>query len=793
MKRSNVRARFLCGLLALLLLFVSTEGTRGSQVPFIPNHGQIDSYVVYYAKSAFGTLYVTDDDALVYTFAVLDGHEWRTLAIREKFPGSTSSGWIGAEESGTRVHLFLGDDPARWRSDLPTYRRIVRKDLYPGIDLELRVKGRSVEKIFHVGPGADPGSIRTRVRGASRLSSSRTGCLDLRTPFGGVRFSAPKAHQTIGGERRPVRVQYVILGPDYGFLVGDYDPAHPLFIDPLISSTFLGGGADEEPYAFIVSNAGIPTVAGWTQSTDFPVDPLCYDTTYNGGGFDVFISGFDEDLSELLYSTFLGGTNDEIVSALCANEASGICYVTGWTNSTDFPSTSGAYDTSLSYLEDGFVAGFDTEFGTLHFSTFLGGTSYDFPYGVAIGPGQDVYVTGTTYSTEFPVTPDAYDTTHFGNKTFVSRLSGSLDELRASTLLGGSQGAEAPCDVAFVSGSNEVLVAGWTSSPDFPVTAGAFDEFYSGEGDIFVSSLNDSLTDLIASTFLGGDQPDAPESMVLDSSGNVVLAGATGSTDFPTTEYAYDTSYSGGDRDGFVSVLQVGLGDLIASTYLGASEFDRAYGVCTGDSGDLYVAGQTSSPDFPRTFEAFDTTFNGGDDAFACRVSSDLTVVLASTYLGGVDQDLACGLWVDGTGHVLVAGQTQSQDFPVTPFAYDTLASGGAEVFVSKFDRDLSGYAVMETFGDMEGLTLWVQESPLFRGHARIRFSCPSRSRVSVTVYGRTGRVVKVLLDREMDAGIHALGWSGRDENGQSVSSGVYFIRLETEGHAATGKLLLLR
>jgi len=376
-------------------------------------------------------------------------------------------------------------------------------------------------------------------------------------------------------------------------------------------------------------------------------------------------------IDPLLASTYLGGSDWDEALAL-ALDGDGNVYVAGWTYSSDFPTTAGAYDASYNGYgyEDVFVSKLSSDLSTLLASTYLGGGSYDKVYALALDGQGNVYVAGYTHSSGFPTTDGAYDTSHNAyDDAFVSKLSSDLSTLLASTYLGG--GSYDGALALALDGQGSVYVAGWTSSSDFPTTAGAYDTSHNGYYDVFVSKLSSDLSDLLASTFLGEGDDDYARALALDGQGNVYVAGYTHSSGFPTTDGAYDTSHNG-YYDVFVSKLSSDLSTLLASTFLGGGNWDEAYALALDGDGNVYVAGYTESSDFPTTDGAYDTRLDGDGDAFVSKLSSDLSTLLASTYLGGGSYDKVYALALYGVGNVYVAGWTYSFDFPTSAGAYDT-------------------------------------------------------------------------------------------------------------------------
>ena len=496
----------------------------------------------------------------------------------------------------------------------------------------------------------------------------------------------------------------------YSFTVASYDKSHDLIIDPLLASTFLGGSSNyDDGFSLALDASGNVYVTGYTESSNFPTTSGAYNTSYNGG-VDVFVSKLNSGLSSLLASTFLGGSGLDIGYSL-ALDTSGNVYVTGWTLSTDFPTTSGAYDTSQNVSYDVFVSKLNGGLTSLLASTYLGGSDADYAKSLVVDSNGNLYVIGYTQSSDFPTTTGAYDTSSNNYDMFISKLSGDLTSLYASTYLGpfGSAGYTGTSMAMAIDSVGNIYVTGITTSSDFPTTVDAYDTSANDTnyGDGFVSKLNNNLTNLLASTYLGGSGYDTCTSITLDSSGNIYVTGETWSSDFPTTTGVYDNTYNGsyGDWNIFVSKLNGDLTNLVASTFLGISSYGAyvryiSAVVSIDSSGSVYIAGHTQASDFPTTTGAYDNSHNGNyDDVFIAKLNDSLSSLFASTFLGGSSSggEYPQSIAIDSNGNIYVAGITHSSDFPTTTGSYDTSYNGGGDVFVSKLDGNLSATTTTPT------------------------------------------------------------------------------------------------
>ena len=674
---------------------------RYVQLPlyFEPNLGQTGAPVQFLARTGGYTLFLTPGEAVMVLsrrqqplFRHAPPPPAERAVVRMRIEGAAATAPVaGLERQPGISAYFLGNDPARWRPEVPHYARVEYEQVYPGVDLVYYGDHRQVEYDFVVAPGADPGRIQLAYQGAAlRLDAS--GDLVLATPLGELKQLKPRVWQQLGGKRVEVAASYRLAGRSVGVEVASYDRRQPLVIDPVLSySTYLG--TIDWATGIAVDSAGAAYVAGYTDSAYFPV-PNGYQAT-EGGGVDAFVVKLNPNTGNgavtLAYSTYLGGSADDEALAV-AVDSSGAAYVTGWTLSTNFP-TVNAYQATLPGAEDAFVTKVNAYNGTgaitLAYSTYFGGATGDVEgEAIAVDAAGAAYVAGTTGSPNLP-TLNAFQTKAGGGQdAFVTKFgaysgTGTV-ALAYSTYLGGS-GDDYASGIA-VDSTGAAYVSGWTLSTNFP-TANPYQSSLHGDEDAFVAKLNSS-GGAVYSTYLGGSGDEEAYAIAVDSTGAAYVAGETGSADFPTLN-AYQASLGGG-QDAFVTKLNPYGGSgpvtLAYSTYLGGSNGDSALAIAVNAAGAAYVTGWTLSPNFP-TGNPYQASLDGSEDAFVTKLNpyggtGPLTLAY-STYLGGGGADEAFAIAVDSTNAVYVAGSTDSVDFPIAN-AYQPGLSVGQDAFVTK-------------------------------------------------------------------------------------------------------------
>jgi Bacterial Ig-like domain (group 3)/MBG domain (YGX type)/Beta-propeller repeat len=655
---------------------------------FEANEGQTDHRVRFLSRSAGQTLFLTSEEAVLAPRA---GHPVRMKLAAAK-AGVTV---LGIDQLPGKSNYFLGNDPAEWHANVPTYAKVRYEQIYPGVDLLYYGNQRELEYDFVISPGADPAQIRLAIEGAEKIWIDADGNAVLHCPSGDIRLLRPRLYQEILGVKKEIKGGFILKGHELRFVIAQYDHHEPLVIDPvLVYSTYLGGSGVDLARGIVVDSAGSAYVAGYTGSTNFPLSATSEQGTFAGGTYDVFVAKLTPGGDALVYSTFIGGNNDDVANGL-AVDASGNVYVTGTTSSTNFPTSAGAFQTTFAFGGDAFVTKLNATGNALVYSTYLGGSGVDTATSIAVDSFGSAYVTGQTQSVNFPTTPGVFQTSnHGGTDAFVTKLNPAGTALVYSTYLGGT-GSDSGFGIA-IDASGNAYIAGETASTDLPGVASTSVQSTNGGGnDAFVAELNTAGSALIYCTYLGGSGTDLALGIALDSTGNAYVTGYTSSTNFPVSAGAFQTT-NGGGFDAFAAKLDPGGTALVYSTYLGGSGTDTAAAIAVDSSGNAYVAGGTASTNFPGVgASSLQPAYGGGSsDAFVAELNPAGSALVYSTYLGGSGQDVAASIALDSANNIYLGGYTASTNFPLgaTP-VQSTYGGGSFDAFVAKLSSTSPGAA----------------------------------------------------------------------------------------------------
>jgi len=631
----------------LPLSFEANQGQSDGEVRFL-SHGK--GYSVFLAKKEMVLALAREKRCSgakagprVLAKSCKGDFDVRTDVVRMGLVGASDAEIRGEEELPGKVNYFIGSDAAKWKSDVPTYAKVKYAQVYPGVDLVYYGNQRQLEYDFVVAPGANASKILIRFGQETGLRIAANGDLMMRTGEGTARFYKPVVYQETGGERRSVTGTYRMMARNtVGFAIGNYDRSLPLVIDPVLAySTFLGASPDNifdasgsVAHGIAVDADGSAYVVGSTYDSNFPITSHAYQKTKGSPGSTTFVTKFNAAGSALVYSTYLGGS----------------------------------------------------------------GPLNEMGLAIAIDSAKNAYVTGSTSSTDFPVTTAAYQATDPAalnvSTAFVAKLSSTGTKLLYSTYLGGTGGDRG--NAIAVDASGNAFVAGVTHSADFPVTAGAFQQSYgpaagTGGGSGFVTKLNPDGTGLVYSTFLGGTgqgslnfplDGDAANGIAVDSAGNAYVSGTADSLDFPVTSGAYQTTNQAG-RAAFITKLNPGGSEEVYSTFISGNGGEFGNGIAIDGAGAAYIAGNTQSSNFPIS-----AGLSRQGNLFVLKLHPDgASVDYANQFGSGYGGSSASGIAVDAAGHAYVTGTAISPvDFPSTGDGYGQISHGSGVVFVVKFD-----------------------------------------------------------------------------------------------------------
>ncbi len=719
---------------------------------FEANHGQTDARVRFLSRGPGYTVYLADTEAVLS----LRGSAKRTNAecrmqnadcrLQNRRPGGTRARarqienrkskienhvlrmrLVGAERRPRVdalerlpgvVNYLMGNDPKKWRTQIPTYAKVRFRGVYPGVDLVYygSESGR-LEYDFVVAPGADPKQIRLAFQGADKTVVDPAGDLVLRAGTQEVRFRKPAVYQEIAGRRVAVAAGWA-LGSGFrlqgsgfraaresnrkskienrksaSFALAAYDRRRPLVIDPvLVYSTYLGGSEWEKAYALVVDAAGCVYVAGATHSADFPTTPGGFLAAAAGS----FVTKLNAAGSALLYSTYMEGAAGGM-----AVDASGCAYVAGEATLDQLPITPGAYQDEINGFSDAYLVKLSAAGDAVLYGTYLGGTEDEQATDVAVDAAGCAYVAGATGSDDLPTTPGAFD--RYGPfdsafpQGFVTKFNAAGSALAYSTFIGGTWLDTTIGGIA-LDAEGCLTVVGSTNvqdADDFRTTAGAFQRSPGGLQDGFVTRLSPT-GGARYSTYLGGSGQEWGNAVAVDSEGCAYVVGSTHSSNFPVTAGALRRVASG--QDAFLTKLNATGSALVYSTYLGGSGSDSCRAVAADSSGCAHVAGYTYSADFPTSADAWQGAFGGGSqDAFVARVNAAGSALLWSSYLGGGGFEYPMALALDASGCTYVAGYTTSTNFPTTPGAFRMAAAGDYDGFVVKLEERTYAFVTQPT------------------------------------------------------------------------------------------------
>jgi hypothetical protein len=705
---------------------------------FEANQGQANVAAQFIARGRDSQFLISPGGAQM----VLRKSTAEIAAVRMQFVGANSSAQIRGDAGlSGKINYLVGNDPAQWRSGIPTFAKVSVEEIYPGIGLVYYGNQQQLEYDFTVAAGANLNAIAICFDGVERISISASGELVLTLAGGEIRQPKPVIYQIVGGMRQEISGGYKILGAHtVTFSIGTYNHALPLVIDPILSySTYFGGNAGETAWAVAVNtNDGSIYIAGQTLSKQFynTNTPGAFQTNFAGGtqAGDAFVAKFDNSGQNLLYFTYLGGSGDDAAYGLAVDGA-GNAYIAGATDSTNFPFTNaivnGTYNgTNLTgvldknvgtFPSDAFVAELETNGSSLIYSTYLGGEGYDAAFGIAVDSSGNAYVTGYTGSTNFPTTTAIQNhlactnSFYFNANAFVSEIAAGGSNLVFSTYLGGTNFDEGQ-GIA-VDGAGYIYVTGYTGSTNFPTlntptnllfgrllngatnNASSFDAFvtkfppFSTNWILSASNQTYSISNLVYSTFLGGTNDDVGRSIACDAAGDAFIAGYSTSTNFPNTVtnipglFSFVATNNTGvlATNAFLTEISSNGTTVVYSALFGGKGSDVANGVAVDAAGNAFVIGTATSTNFPatNTFGYLRATNSGASDVFVTAFNTNASALIYSAYVGGKAKDFGYGIAVDPLDNAYIVGQTLSPNFPMSA-PFQTNLNGTSDAFLAK-------------------------------------------------------------------------------------------------------------
>jgi len=690
------------------------------QIPlsFEANQGQTAAEVNFLSRGNGYALFLTPTEAVLSLHRSGSGPSQNAVSVptdvlsMQLIGGNPVATATGLDQQAGTSNYLIGDNPNQWQTNIANYGKVEYDGVYPGVNLVYYGNQQQLEYDFVVAPGSNPGAIKLGFQGAGSVTLDAQGDLVLHTSGGDVVEHAPAVYQQTAGGRQAVSGNFVLEGNDrVGFQVGAYDTSEPLVIDPVLSySTYLGGSGGDAGSGIAVDASGDAYVTGSTGSANFPTTSGALSGNL-AGTEDAFVTKLNASGTAIVYSTYLGGSGYDNAYGI-AVDASGDAYVTGLTQSANFPTTGGAFQSQFLGSQDAFVTKLNATGTALVYSTLLGGsTGGDYGTGIAVDVSGDAYVAGVTGSANFPTTANAFQRTSYSgfySGAFVSEINTSNSGSKSliySTYLGGTSGdpgysttLDTEAQGIALDSSGNVYVTGETASDTFATTAGAFQttnpKYPYGVNTVaysaFVTKINPSdsgSASLAYSTYLAGTYDESGDGIAVDASGDAYVTGWTMSSDFPTTAGALQPALAAAanNDNAFVTELNATGSALVYSTFLGGTGNDFGNGIAVDASGEAYVTGSTQSTNFP-TANPLQSTYGGGQDAFVAKLNAAGSSLVYSTYLGGSGGDMGSGIALDSAGNAYVTGTTGSTNFP-TSNPLQSANGGSDDAFVAKISQ----------------------------------------------------------------------------------------------------------
>lgn len=623
---------------------------------YTANVGQLaDDSILYYSQSGIA---FRESAVSIYTGA---------SSITYTFPGSNAVKPVGKNRTTWNSNFFYGNDPTGWRTNVANYESIVYEDVWDGIDIVYGQNELGAKYDVHVHPGAKPNDIRIQVDGAIDMSVQNDALLtktSSSTIYDSnlVIFYDSNSNEEVTGE-------FKLLGDNtYGFQVGEYDQTRTLIIDPVLQCTKWGGPNGTDSKTIDIDSEGNVYISGLTR-IGMTTTAGVYDDSYNGNLSDTYVMKMKPDLDELLFATYIGGHRYEYGKVEILD--SGRIFIRGQTNSSDFPTTPGAYNEAYNDELDIFLSELTPNGDSLLFSTLIGTSVRDMSYGLYEMANGSILLGGITASSSFPLTGDALQSTYGGGTfdTVLMAFTSDGSELFYSSYFGGDGDETLPSFIESLEG--DVYLTTTTSSSNLPTFTSSYQTSMNGVRDGYIARFDLATYSFDKGTYLGGSGDEVIGSLQFHSNGDVYIQGRTQSFDFPTTTGSIDTTHNG-NQDFFIVRMDTNLSTVKIGTYIGGDQNEDIGQLAIDSYGNIILGGRTWSTNFPTTTGCYDDSFAGYVDITLSRMSPDLDILINSTYIGGTLGDTIFEVVIDRYDNVYISGVTESRDdFPVTPGAYD--------------------------------------------------------------------------------------------------------------------------
>jgi len=660
---------------SILSVFSQKDTVHSSNLEFIENKNQWNENVLYKANIDGGVLFL-EKNCFTYAFydvnALMDLLEYKFSSGNNKITHQAPTNEFnchsykvnilnynksvkvsGKNPSKDYNNYFIGNEPKKWAKRVRKFDKVLYSDIYQGIDMQIYEKDFYLKYDFIVHPNVNPKKIELEYNGVENLSLNN-GNLIIKTTVNKVIEVKPYAWQFFDGEQRMVQCKFKLHKNKLTFAFPKgYDKSKKIIIDPvLIFASYSGSAADNWGYTATYDDDGYLYAGGCAFKIGYPTTTGAYQTFFGGASTDISISKYDTSGIYMIYSTYLGGNGSEVPQSLVVNNSNEL-FVLGVSGSSNFPTTTNAYDVS-----------------------FGGGTNYILTYVINFTNGSDIVI---------------------------SRLGANGDTLMASTYFGGSgnDGLNGDLDLRYnyaddargeilLDKNNNCYVVSTTASTDLPVSSTAFQKTFGGSQDACIFKLDNDLSNLFWSSYLGGDSADAGFSIVLDDNENVFISGGTRSTNFPVTSGVIQPTYGGGRADGFITNINKKGTSIINSTYYGSNLYDQVYFVKRDKAGDIYVLGQSADTSNMFLHNALWYTTAGGQ--FISKINNKLDSLIWSTKwgVGNDSPDVSpTAFMVDLCNSVYLSAWGGSTNFfgtttglPITSSAFQTTTDGSDYYFM---------------------------------------------------------------------------------------------------------------